>query len=93
MNIGQDSLNLLEKRVKSRFSHRIIRCSPPSNISAYVSLAKAILKTPLDPWEAKLTCDEEDEDTTDILLQSWRAAWDQSVDVSSHCSAYVLTEE
>jgi origin recognition complex subunit 4 len=80
---------MLEKRVKSRFSHRIIRCSPPSNISAYVTLARAVLKTPLTDAEAKLIQDS-DEDTSETSLLSWRTAWDRSIDV--RCSyPYILT--
>ncbi|KAF9514671.1 hypothetical protein BS47DRAFT_855847 [Hydnum rufescens UP504] len=74
-----DCLNMLEKRVKSRFSHRIIRCSPPSNISAYMTLARAVLKTPLTDAEAKLIQDS-DEDVSETSLLSWRTAWDRSID-------------
>ncbi|KZO96078.1 hypothetical protein CALVIDRAFT_482078 [Calocera viscosa TUFC12733] len=35
-----DCVNLLEKRVKSRFSHRIIRVTPAQSVEEYVALAR-----------------------------------------------------
>jgi origin recognition complex subunit 4 len=50
-----DFLNTLEKRVKSRFSHRTIRVSPCADLEAYVTMAENALSctvenTP-DEWK------------------------------------------
>ena len=44
----QDVVELLEKRVKSRFSHRQILLFPQSDFNSYVSLAKNLLLLPDD---------------------------------------------
>ena len=44
----QDVVELLEKRVKSRFSHRQILLFPQSDFDSYVSLAKNLLLLPDD---------------------------------------------
>jgi hypothetical protein len=38
-----DTLLLLEKRVKSRFSHRIVQFSHPPTLDAYISIARKVL--------------------------------------------------
>ncbi|QRV97621.1 origin recognition complex subunit 4 [Ceratobasidium sp. AG-Ba] len=38
-----DCITMLEKRVKSRFSHRIIRISPPVSLDSYTSLVRATM--------------------------------------------------
>ncbi|KZW04067.1 hypothetical protein EXIGLDRAFT_758368 [Exidia glandulosa HHB12029] len=44
-----DTINLLEKRVKSRFSHRVIRLSSPQTLNSYIGVARALLSAhPLD---------------------------------------------
>ncbi|KAK0206591.1 origin recognition complex subunit 4 C-terminus-domain-containing protein [Desarmillaria ectypa] len=63
-----DTINLLEKRVKSRFSGRILRVAPHT-MEYWRRLAKAILCVPID--EDAFT-DEED-------LAQWRATWETRV--------------
>jgi len=46
-----DTINLLEKRVKSRFSGRVIRTAGISTTADVLSLAKRILYTPISPTE------------------------------------------
>ncbi|KIJ70534.1 hypothetical protein HYDPIDRAFT_105278 [Hydnomerulius pinastri MD-312] len=49
-----DTINLLEKRVKSRFSGRMLRTAPPSDLQRWISLSKETLCTPIDgpeEWE------------------------------------------
>lgn len=67
-----DTLNLLEKRVKSRFSGRLIRVSPPSSFEEYVDVAKTILQVPLTSEEI-LEVEEEEE------LEEWTSSWNQSI--------------
>ncbi|KAG8927044.1 hypothetical protein FRC01_008072 [Tulasnella sp. 417] len=67
-----DTLNLLEKRVKSRFSGRLIRVSPPSSFEEYVGVAKTILQTTLTSDEI-LEVEEEEE------LEEWASSWNQSI--------------
>ncbi|KAG8912837.1 hypothetical protein FRC00_003651 [Tulasnella sp. 408] len=67
-----DTLNLLEKRVKSRFSGRLIRVSPPSSFEEYVGVAKTILQASLTSEEI-LEVDEEEE------LEEWSSSWNQSI--------------
>ncbi|KAI0775882.1 origin recognition complex subunit 4 C-terminus-domain-containing protein [Trametes elegans] len=43
-----DTINLLEKRVKSRFSGRMIRTAGPTRMAHWVALTKAVIGTPLD---------------------------------------------
>lgn len=68
-----DTLLLLEKRVKSRFSHRIWRVSSP--LSAGGVGWKALLRRALVPWE-----DEDEQKEQDKVLQSWLVDWSYSVD-------------
>lgn len=39
-----DALDLLEKRVKSRFSHRVVHMRPPPNLEAYTALVQKSLE-------------------------------------------------
>ncbi|KAJ1971454.1 origin recognition complex subunit 4 [Dimargaris xerosporica] len=43
-----DVVELLEKRVKSRFSHRQLTLSPPSQFKSYLALAKSTLQLSID---------------------------------------------
>ncbi|KAF8756003.1 Origin recognition complex (ORC) subunit 4 C-terminus [Rhizoctonia solani] len=49
-----DCLTMLEKRVKSRFSHRIIRVCPPSTVDSYVSLMMSALAVSARPDRRQL---------------------------------------
>ncbi|KAL6309532.1 origin recognition complex subunit 4 C-terminus-domain-containing protein, partial [Sparassis latifolia] len=43
-----DTINLLEKRVKSRFSGRMLRTACPSRVSYWMALAQAVLCAPVE---------------------------------------------
>ena len=62
-----DCLTLLEKRVKSRFSHRIMRVGAPSCLNDFLALLKAVLHV-----------GAEDESAT---AHEWRELWTASVNV------------
>lgn len=82
-------MNLLEKRVKSRFSHRIIRCSPPTDHLQYLALAEAILKSTIGFEKTSAPedmVDDEEHVGQEPLSDEWRTAWNRSIDVSRHCS-------
>ena len=72
-----DYLNLFEKRVKSRFSGRIIRVSPPNAFADYLAVSKAILEAPIKMEDYDDGNFDEDED----LLLEWEAMWKTAVDV------------
>ncbi|KAK0468397.1 origin recognition complex subunit 4 C-terminus-domain-containing protein [Desarmillaria tabescens] len=63
-----DTINLLEKRVKSRFSGRILRVAPHT-MEYWRRLTKAILCVPIDE---DIFTDEED-------LAQWRTTWETRV--------------
>lgn len=60
-----DTIDLLEKRVKSRFSGRMLRTAGPRGVQDWWSLTSAILTTPLGK-------DEE--------MDGWKELWSGSVD-------------
>ncbi|KAF8812469.1 hypothetical protein BYT27DRAFT_7182913 [Phlegmacium glaucopus] len=62
-----DTIQLLEKRVKSRFSGRTIRTAPPNTLAYWTQLARDILHTPA------LDCNDEFE-------EDWKQRWTASVD-------------
>lgn len=43
-----DTINLLEKRVKSRFSGRMIRTAPPRDSLFWINTSRRLLSTPVD---------------------------------------------
>ena len=61
-----DTTQLLEKRVKSRFSGRTIRTAPPNTLASWTELARNILHTPLN-------CSNDFE-------EDWKQRWTASVD-------------
>ncbi|KAF9534298.1 origin recognition complex subunit 4 C-terminus-domain-containing protein [Crepidotus variabilis] len=63
-----DTIQLLEKRVKSRFSGRTIRTAPPSCLDDWLGLARNTLQLPI-PIEG------EDHDT-----RKWQQQWNSSVE-------------
>ncbi|KAH9927098.1 origin recognition complex subunit 4 C-terminus-domain-containing protein [Epithele typhae] len=65
-----DTLNLLEKRVKSRFSGRMIRTASPARFQHWIDLTKAVLSTP--PPAATETTSEDG--------QEWTEMWQSSVE-------------
>ncbi|KAG8955402.1 hypothetical protein FRC04_008753 [Tulasnella sp. 424] len=73
LSARMDTLNLLEKRVKSRFSGRLIRVSPPSSFEEYVDVAKMVLQTSIAN-EDVLEVDGDEE------MDEWPSIWNQSVE-------------
>ncbi|KAJ7682773.1 origin recognition complex subunit 4 C-terminus-domain-containing protein [Mycena polygramma] len=67
MSTRVDTVNLLEKRVKSRFSGRTLRTAPPSQSQGWVELARGILCS-----ESK---DHRESGDTD-----WQAQWKNGVE-------------
>ncbi|RDX50318.1 hypothetical protein OH76DRAFT_1349165 [Lentinus brumalis] len=65
-----DTINILEKRVKSRFSGRMIRTACPTSLDHWVALAKAALCTPLIGESAVAQDDEEE----------WAEIWGKAVE-------------
>ena len=61
-----DTIQLLEKRVKSRFSGRIVRAAPPNSLASWTQMARDILHTPL-------AC-------SDDFEEDWKDRWIASVD-------------
>lgn len=64
-----DTINMLEKRVKSRFSGRMLRTASPRKLDVWVRAAKTALCTPLGHDD-----DEDDED-------DWSRKWESSVNM------------
>jgi origin recognition complex subunit 4 len=72
-----DSLNLLEKRVKSRFSGRVIRVSPPNTLDQYLAVAKSVLEAPVMAKDYR----NDDFDIDAALLEEWEMTWSSAVEV------------
>ena len=72
---GQDTLLLLEKRVKSRFSHRMWRVISP--LSSDGPGWKEIMGRVLVPWEHGMGRTKEDREVI-----KWKGDWQFAVDVS-----------
>ncbi|KAJ7129637.1 origin recognition complex subunit 4 C-terminus-domain-containing protein [Mycena epipterygia] len=92
MTTRVDTLNLLEKRVKSRFSGRMLRTAPPPQSQDWVALTRGILcsriKNPgeLDEindwqqqWEAGVMSFLEDEATITVLNETFSVTKDVRV--------------
>jgi origin recognition complex subunit 4 len=62
-----DTIQLLEKRVKSRFSGRTIRTAPPNTLASWSELARDILHTPALDYK-------------DDFEEDWKERWTASVD-------------
>ncbi|KAG8825282.1 hypothetical protein FRC19_011776 [Serendipita sp. 401] len=67
-------VNLLEKRVKSRFSHRILKVPNPSSLEEYVQIARQLLDVRLDRNEVPMAHKIAD-------LAQWNQRWRESVEV------------
>lgn len=63
-----DSVNLLEKRVKSRFSGRMLRTASPRELDDWIKIARTILLSPPPNDEAN------------AQLSSWSEVWNAAVD-------------
>ncbi|KAG8714916.1 hypothetical protein FRC11_006510 [Ceratobasidium sp. 423] len=78
-----DCLTMLEKRVKSRFSHRIIRVSPPPTVDSYISLmmsAIAISGRPDKPRLPSTPKKNRKPASTVVQTDSWCTTWRDSID-------------
>lgn len=64
-----DTINLLEKRVKSRFSGRTIRTAPPSRMEDWTGILRKTLCVPISAQDV----DEEDQ-------EEWSTLWKGGVD-------------
>ncbi|KAI0329572.1 hypothetical protein GY45DRAFT_1252721 [Cubamyces sp. BRFM 1775] len=64
-----DTINLLEKRVKSRFSGRMIRTAGPARVSHWVALTKAVVGSPVD---------QTDEDEEAVRAE-WSEIWERAM--------------
>ena len=74
----QDTLLLLEKRVKSRFSHRMWRIVSP--ISADGAGWKALMRRALVPWEHE----PDQGGKPGKELEEWKGDWQFAVEVRSN---------
>jgi origin recognition complex subunit 4 len=66
-----DTINILEKRVKSRFSGRMIRIAPPKRPRDWVKFVKAVLL-------ADVECVMEESTDKDVIGE-WRLLWEVAV--------------
>ncbi|KLO14955.1 hypothetical protein SCHPADRAFT_902813 [Schizopora paradoxa] len=65
-----DVINLLEKRVKSRFSHRILRTAGMASIDEWKCMLRRCL----------ITEGDKQDDHRDSSSQEWRKLWDYSIE-------------
>ncbi|KAH9951576.1 origin recognition complex subunit 4 C-terminus-domain-containing protein [Amylocystis lapponica] len=74
-----DTINLLEKRVKSRFSGRMLRAACPSRVGDWIHLARVVLNAPianasdewLGLWASTVEAFLQDGVVTEILEESF----------------------
>ncbi|KAI0737729.1 origin recognition complex subunit 4 C-terminus-domain-containing protein [Daedaleopsis nitida] len=90
-----DTINLLEKRVKSRFSGRMIRTACPTKLAHWVELAKASLGASIADEPAR--ADEHDEESADEWARTWAKAVERFVGdeevVETLRETYALTRD
>ncbi|KAL0949531.1 hypothetical protein HGRIS_009581 [Hohenbuehelia grisea] len=67
-----DTINMLEKRVKSRFSGRMIRAAAPCRVKTWLGLARQMLSVP-----AELPLSEDVEG--DAVASEWQGLWTVAV--------------
>ncbi|KAG9078037.1 hypothetical protein FS749_010007 [Ceratobasidium sp. UAMH 11750] len=76
-----DCLTMLEKRVKSRFSHRIIRISPPASLDSYLNLVRATMMIPDAPDISSVqTTPRKGKQRDDTACKAWCTKWRDAVD-------------
>ncbi|KAJ1301533.1 hypothetical protein OPQ81_008781 [Rhizoctonia solani] len=78
-----DCLTMLEKRVKSRFSHRIIRVSPPPTVDSYISFMMSTMTVPGRAEKLRLPSTPKKNRkpaSTAVQTDSWYTAWKDSID-------------
>ncbi|KAJ7498892.1 hypothetical protein FB451DRAFT_1334485 [Mycena latifolia] len=81
MTARVDTLNLLEKRVKSRFSGRMLRTGPPSQSQGWVQLARGILCS-------RIKSNRELDKTGD-----WQQQWEASATISVLNESFSVTKD
>lgn len=83
-----DTINLLEKRVKSRFSGRMFRTAGPSDLEHWKTLTRSILTAPIDSpheeewselWGAAVERFLTDRKVVSVLHETWALAKDVRV--------------
>ena len=77
----QDTLNLLEKRVKSRFSHRIIKCPSITSLEAFIANVRAALTKTFTLQEAVDLVPAQYTHLEPQTLEKWQSFWSISVEV------------
>ena len=65
-----DSVNLLEKRVKSRFSGRMLRTASPTALDDWIKIARTVLLSEIPPSGGE----------TKAQLKSWSEVWNAAVE-------------
>ena len=65
-----DSVNLLEKRVKSRFSGRMIRTAPPRELDDWIHTARTVLCSEASPSDSEAR----------KQLATWKKMWNSTVE-------------
>ncbi|KZT24470.1 hypothetical protein NEOLEDRAFT_1067315 [Neolentinus lepideus HHB14362 ss-1] len=63
-----DTINLLEKRVKSRFSGRILRTASPRRLSEWIAMARTILTMPVSDGDTNVEWSEMWSDAVEQFL-------------------------
>lgn len=82
-----DTINMLEKRVKSRFSGRMLRTACPRTLHEWIGAAKSALCTPIQPvenedsewprmWENSVSLFFEDQATAEALRETYSLSRD-----------------
>ncbi|KAI0355340.1 hypothetical protein OH77DRAFT_1403202 [Trametes cingulata] len=87
-----DTINLLEKRVKSRFSGRMIRMAGAGRFQVWVEVARRVLGAPLD---------EESGEEVEEAREEWGGIWERAVEMfmedepamDSLAETYALTRD
>jgi origin recognition complex subunit 4 len=88
MTTRVDTVNLLEKRVKSRFSGRTLRTAPPSRSQDWLELTREILSSKIktdesgnwqQQWEAGVQAFMQDETTISVLKETFSVTKDLRV--------------
>ncbi|KAG8758630.1 hypothetical protein FRC12_009965, partial [Ceratobasidium sp. 428] len=76
-----DCITTLEKRVKSRFSHRIIRISPPTSLDSYMNLVRATIMVPDVPDTHRMqTTPKKGKQHGEATRKTWCMKWKDGVD-------------
>lgn len=71
-----DVVNLFEKRVKSRFSGRLLRVGPVPREQDWMAIVRGCLTTPA---ELPLSHVDDDNDATDSDLSEWTTLWNSGI--------------